>query len=173
VIKLHDNLIVIIIVVLFQIVFLNLKGLSTLRQGTTPDLSLATADIADRCSWMPGEYLGSDHRTILISINLKTNIEHLNRIVPVNNKRLYMKRLLQMIMLRKVFRKAWVQARELNRTHPLCTSCITYGSLMGLAELSQQTLEKKIIPKWKKLKVEKLDFLSVARLNFYKVLVHF
>ena len=81
-----------------------------------------------------------------------------------------MKKLLQMIMLRKVFRKAWVQARELNRTHPLCTSCITYGSLMGLAELSQQTLEKKIIPKWKKLKVEKLDFLSVARLNFYKVL---
>ena len=81
-----------------------------------------------------------------------------------------MKKLLQMIMLREVFRKAWVQARELNRTYPLCTSCVTYGSLMGLAELSQQTLEKKIIPKWKKLKVEKLDFLSVARLDFYKVL---
>ncbi len=44
-------------------------------QGTTPDLSLATNDIAWRCSWTPGEYLGSDHRTILITYapNMKTS----------------------------------------------------------------------------------------------------
>ena len=44
-------------------------------QGTTPDLSLATNDIAWRCSWTPGEYLGSDHRTILITYapNMKSS----------------------------------------------------------------------------------------------------
>ena len=33
---------------------------------------------------------------------------------------------------------------HLNRSRPLLTSCLTYGSLTGLAELSQQTLQSKV-----------------------------
>ena len=74
-----------------------------------------------------------------------------------------MKKILQIIMLRQ----GWGHVKKLNRIYPLTTSCITYGSLMGLAELSQQVLEKKVIPKWKKQKTEALNLVSVARLEFF------
>ena len=67
--------------------FLNMKGVNTLRQGTIPDLSLATHDIADQCSWSTGHYLGSDHKTILITLNFNKSrmINRMaDRIVPVH-----------------------------------------------------------------------------------------
>jgi len=39
--------------------------------GTSPDLSLASIDIADYCDWSLGDSLGSDHRTIKIEIDMK------------------------------------------------------------------------------------------------------
>jgi len=72
-----------------NLVFLNEKGVSTLRHhGTTPDLSLATGDLAGRCSWRAGDYLGSDHRLILINVNLRRqcNTAGANRIVPLAAK---------------------------------------------------------------------------------------
>jgi len=69
-----------------NVVFLNEKGVSTLRHGTTPDLTLATEDLSGRCSWRAGDYLGSDHRVILININLRRSYAYTNRIVPLAAK---------------------------------------------------------------------------------------
>ena len=68
------------------VVFLNERGAPTLRQGTTPDLSLATGDLAGRCRWRAGEFLGSDHRTILIHLSFKNSARYTNRIVPMERK---------------------------------------------------------------------------------------
>lgn len=38
--------------------------------GTSPDLSLASVDIADDCDWLIGDNLGSDHKTIKILIDM-------------------------------------------------------------------------------------------------------
>jgi len=53
--------------------------------------------------------------------------------------------------------------RGLNQTRPLLVSCITYGSLTGLAETSQQTIEKKILPTSKGEDRKELDLSSITR----------
>ena len=54
-------------------------------------------------------------------------------------------------------------ASKVNRTHPLVSSCLTYGSLTGLAEFSQQTILLKLYPASRNEPTQKYDLLSVAR----------
>lgn len=73
-----------------SLVFLNQVGVSTLRrQGTVPDLSLVTEDLARNCEWRTGDSLGSDHSTIQIVLNMDKVNAGVNRVVPVIRKRKY------------------------------------------------------------------------------------
>lgn len=54
-----------------DVAFLNDKDAKTLKSfNTTPDLSIASKDLASLCTWRLAEPLGSDHKTIVISLSL-------------------------------------------------------------------------------------------------------
>eukprot|EP00088_Acartia_fossae_P070989 TRINITY_DN9640_c0_g1_i1.p1 TRINITY_DN9640_c0_g1~~TRINITY_DN9640_c0_g1_i1.p1 ORF type:complete len:283 (+),score=46.28 TRINITY_DN9640_c0_g1_i1:36-884(+) len=95
-----------------QAAFLNIKGISTLRSGTTPDLSIATRDIVDRCTWRTGPYLASDHKTILVTYSphhSKSNNN--NRVIPCQKpKKKKMNPLSRLISrIHKYFLKRWMR----------------------------------------------------------------
>ena len=47
--------------------------------------------------------------------------------------------------------------------HPLFSNCIVYGGITGFTELTQQTVQLKLIPYWSGEKAKRYDLASIAR----------
>jgi len=114
------------LVVNHGIKFLNHKKTTTLpAHGTTPDLALATPDIADCMKWKTGDTLGSDHRTIIITYSPTSKLsqrrkrkQDKNRIAPCARPKKTLSAIVSLKLKRFVRRlmlvvKPWLVKRKL------------------------------------------------------------
>jgi len=114
------------LVVNHDVKFLNQKKTVTLpAHRTTPDLTLATPDIADYLKWEVGDRLGSDHRTIIITYSPTSRISQTrkrrqdkNRIAPCARPKKTLSAIVSLKLKRFVRRlmlvvKPWLVKRKL------------------------------------------------------------